>query len=81
MDPLLVLFGFGVGLLVGTTGMRPALGIVALTSGLTLLSKAGADVPTAVIIATPFVLGAAAALVLRGRETRRSAALAIRTGS
>jgi uncharacterized protein len=62
-------------------GLRPALGIVLLTSGLTLLTKAGVDVPTAVIVATPLVLGATAALVLRGRETRRSAALAIRTGS
>jgi uncharacterized protein len=52
-------------------GLRPALGIVLLTSGLTLLSKAGADVPIAVIVAVPLVLGACAVLVLRGRPGRR----------
>jgi uncharacterized membrane protein YfcA len=49
-------------------GLRPALGIVLLTSGLTLLTKAGVDVPTAVIVATPLVLGAGAVFVLRGRS-------------
>jgi uncharacterized protein len=48
-------------------GLRPALGIVLLTSGLALLSKAGVDVPAAVLVAVPLVLGAASALVLRGR--------------
>jgi hypothetical protein len=42
-------------------GLRPALGIVLLTSGLTLLTKAGVDVPVGVIVAVPLVLAAAAA--------------------
>jgi uncharacterized membrane protein YfcA len=54
-------------------GLRPALGIVLLTSGLTLLSKAGVDVPVGVIVAVPLVLAAAAAFVLRGRTARRPA--------
>jgi uncharacterized membrane protein YfcA len=56
-------------------GLRPALGIVLLTSGLTLLTKAGVDVPTAVIVAVPLVLAAGAAFVLRGRPSRRPAPL------
>jgi uncharacterized membrane protein YfcA len=48
-------------------GLRPALGIVLLTSGLALLSKAGVDMPPAVLVAVPVVLGAASAVVLRGR--------------
>jgi uncharacterized protein len=54
-------------------GLRPALGIVLLTSGLTLLTKAGVDVPVGVIVAVPLVLAAGAAFVLRGRATRRPA--------
>jgi uncharacterized membrane protein YfcA len=58
-------------------GLRPALGIVLLTSGLTLLTKAGVDVPTGVIVAVPLVLAAAAAFVLRGRASRRPAPVPI----
>jgi uncharacterized protein len=48
-------------------GLRPALGIVLLTSGLALLTKAGVDVPAGVLVAVPLVLGAGSAVVLRGR--------------
>ena len=48
-------------------GLRPALGVVLLASGLALLTKAGVDIPAAVIIAVPVVAGAAAFLVLRAR--------------
>jgi uncharacterized membrane protein YfcA len=51
-------------------GLRPALGIVLLTSGLTLLTKAGVDIPTVVIVAVPLVLAAAAVFVLRSRPAR-----------
>jgi uncharacterized protein len=54
-------------------GLRPALGIVLLTSGLTLLTKAGVDVPVGVIVAVPLVLTACAAFVLRTRSARRPA--------
>jgi uncharacterized membrane protein YfcA len=54
-------------------GLRPALGIVLLTSGLTLLTKAGVNVPVGVIVAVPLVLAAGAAFVLRGRAQRRPA--------
>ena len=46
-------------------GLRPALGIVLLTSGLTLLGKAGVNVPVAVIVAVPFLLAGASVAVLR----------------
>jgi uncharacterized protein len=62
-------------------GLRPALGIVLLTSGLTLVTKAGANVPTAVIVATPLLLGAASALVLRGRTPGRRTSLPFATES
>jgi uncharacterized membrane protein YfcA len=41
---------------VPTTGLRGALGIVVLGSGVALLSKAGAHVPTAVVAAVPGLL-------------------------
>jgi uncharacterized membrane protein YfcA len=41
-------------------GLRPALGVVLLGSGLALLSKAGVDVPVAVIVGVPLVFGAVA---------------------
>jgi len=46
-------------------GLRPALGVVLLSAGLALLSKAGVDIPAAVIVAAPLALGALAFLVLR----------------
>ena len=48
-------------------GLRPALGVVLLASGLALLTKAGADIPAAVIIAGPLAAGLVAFLVLRSR--------------
>ena len=48
-------------------GLRPALGVVLLASGLALLTKAGVDVPVAVIIGAPIALGALAYVVLRDR--------------
>src|SRR4051794_12570290 len=50
-------------------GLRPALGVVLLSSGLALLSKAGVDIPAAVIIAVPVALGILAFLVLRNVKT------------
>jgi uncharacterized membrane protein YfcA len=46
-------------------GLRPALGVVLLSAGLALLSKAGVDIPPAVIVAAPASLGVLAFLVLR----------------
>jgi uncharacterized membrane protein YfcA len=46
-------------------GLRPALGVVLLGAGLALLSKAGVDIPAAVIVAVPLALGAFAFVVLR----------------
>ena len=48
-------------------GLRPALGVVLLASGLGLLTKAGVDIPAVVIVAVPLVVGAGAFLVLRQR--------------
>jgi uncharacterized protein len=47
--------------------LRPALGIVLVTSGLGLLTKAGADIPAAVIVAVPAVLSVITYLVLKPR--------------
>jgi uncharacterized membrane protein YfcA len=51
-------------------GLRPALGVVLLTSGLALLTKAGVDVPAAVLVGVPVLLivGCAATLRLRHPE-------------
>jgi uncharacterized protein len=49
-------------------GLRPALGIVLLTSGLTLLTKAGVDVPVFVIVAVPLLLAVGAVALLRSRN-------------
>jgi uncharacterized membrane protein YfcA len=46
-------------------GLRPALGIVLLTSGLALLTKAGVGVPAAVLVALPVALAVLSALVMR----------------
>jgi uncharacterized membrane protein YfcA len=46
-------------------GLRPALGVVLLASGLALATKAGVDVPVAVIIGVPLALGALSYLLLR----------------
>jgi uncharacterized membrane protein YfcA len=51
-------------------GLRPALGVVLLSAGLALLTKAGVDIPAAVIVAVPLVLGAFAYYVLRDRPVQ-----------
>jgi hypothetical protein len=48
-------------------GLRPALGIVLLASGLGLLSKAGIDMPAWVLGGAPVVLAAIAFAVMRRR--------------
>jgi uncharacterized membrane protein YfcA len=48
-------------------GLRPALGVVLLASGLALLTKAGVDIPAAVIVAVPLGVGLGAFLLLRSR--------------
>jgi uncharacterized protein len=53
-------------------GLRPALGVVLLTSGLALLTKAGVEIPAAVLVGVPLLLavGCAATLRLRGPEVK-----------
>ena len=51
-------------------GLRPALGVVLLSAGLALLTKAGVEIPAAVIVAVPLVLGAFAYFVLRDRPVQ-----------
>src|SRR3954462_1953053 len=66
-----ILIGSLPGVWLGTTlatrlperGLRPALGVVLLSAGLALLTKAGADIPAAVIVAVPLVVGVAAFLI------------------
>jgi uncharacterized membrane protein YfcA len=48
-------------------GLRPALGIVLATSGLGLLSKAGLDLPAAVLVGVPLTLIALSVAILRRR--------------
>ena len=50
-------------------GLRPALGIVLVSSGLALLSKAGIDMPAAFLVATPVALAAISLIVLRTRSS------------
>jgi hypothetical protein len=53
-------------------GLRPALGVVLLTSGLALMTKAGVDIPAVVLVGVPIALAivCAAALRLRTPEAR-----------
>jgi uncharacterized membrane protein YfcA len=48
-------------------GLRPALGVVLLASGMALLTKAGVDIPAAVIVAVPLAVGVGAFFILRAR--------------
>jgi uncharacterized protein len=48
-------------------GLRPALGIVLLASGLALVGKAGVEVPAAVLIGVPLALVVLSVAVLRRR--------------
>jgi uncharacterized membrane protein YfcA len=52
-------------------GLRPALGIVLLASGLALVGKAGVDIPAAVLIGVPIALVVLSVAVLR-RKPRTS---------
>jgi uncharacterized membrane protein YfcA len=54
-------------------GLRPALGIVLLASGLGLLGKAGVDMPAWVLVGVPVALAAVAFAVLRRRPGRGTA--------
>ena len=57
-------------------GLRPALGIVLLASGLGLLGKAGIDMPAGVLVGGPIALVALAVAVLRRRPRRSSSPVA-----
>jgi uncharacterized protein len=48
-------------------GLRPALGIVLVTSGLALIGKAGVAVPAAALVVVPIGLGVIAWAILRAR--------------
>ena len=52
---------------VPANALRPALGCVLLASALGVLTKAGADVPPAVLIGVPLAVGAGAYLLQRSR--------------
>ena len=52
---------------VSATALRPALGCVLLASALGVLTKAGLDVPAAVLVGVPLAVGVAAYLVPRPR--------------
>jgi uncharacterized protein len=55
-------------------GLRPALGIVLLASGLGLLGKAGVDVPPWALVGIPIALAVVAYAVLRRRSPRGTTA-------
>jgi uncharacterized membrane protein YfcA len=57
-------------------GLRPALGIVLLASGLGLLGKAGIDMPAGVLVGVPVALVVLAVVVLRRRPRRSSSPVA-----
>jgi hypothetical protein len=46
-------------------GLRPALGIVMVTSGLALLTKAGIGIPAVALVVVPLALGLASYAILR----------------
>jgi uncharacterized membrane protein YfcA len=66
-----VWIGAGLATRVPEGGLRPALGIVLLTSGLALLTKAGVDIPAVALIIVPVVLGGLSYAVLRRRPPAR----------
>ncbi|MEA2280037.1 MAG: uncharacterized protein QOK21_644 [Solirubrobacteraceae bacterium] len=61
-------------------GLRPALGIVLLASGLALVGKAGVDIPGAVLIGVPIALVVLSVAVLR-HKPRSSPRPAVEAGS
>ncbi len=66
-----VWIGSGLAARLPERGLRPALGIVLVSSGLALLGKAGVSIPAAVLVAVPLALAAFSLLVLRARPRRR----------
>jgi uncharacterized membrane protein YfcA len=66
-----VWIGTHVAMRVPERGLRPALGIVLLASGLGLLGKAGLEMPAGVLVGVPVALAVVATIVLR-RQPRRS---------
>ncbi|MGH2941453.1 MAG: sulfite exporter TauE/SafE family protein [Solirubrobacteraceae bacterium] len=70
-----ILIGSLPGVLIGTqlighvpaNGLRPALGCVLLASALGVLTKAGVDVPAAVLVGAPVAVGLAAYVMVRTR--------------
>jgi uncharacterized membrane protein YfcA len=60
-------------------GLRPALGIVLLASGLGLLGKAGVHMPAGVLIGVPLALVAISVAVMRRRPKTGSASAAVAT--
>ena len=75
IDPLVIVFGLGVGVLIGLTGigggtlMTPLLILFAgvLGSALGVVSKAGVDVPKWTIVAVPALVGLLAFAIVRMR--------------
>src|SRR4051794_10014031 len=61
-------------------GLRPALGIVLLASGLALVGKAGVDIPGGILIGVPIALVVLSVAVLR-RKPRTSPRAAVEAGS
>ena len=70
----------GTGLLerVPVDGLRPTLGVVLLAAALGVLSKAGVDVPLAVLVGVPVTVGVISFLVHRGRARRPGVMAAMR---
>jgi uncharacterized membrane protein YfcA len=74
-----ILLGSIPGILIGTAllgrvptaGLRPALGVVLLAASLGVMSKAGVEIPAAVIIGVPLMVGAGAYVIHRQRTSRR----------
>jgi uncharacterized membrane protein YfcA len=64
---------------VSSTALRPALSAVLLASSLAVLDKGGFDVPVAVIIGTPLVVGALVWVIISRRE-RAERARAVHQG-
>jgi len=71
----------GTGLItrVPQNGLRPTLGVVLLASALAIFNKAGIDVPVAVIIGAPAVVGVLAWLLHRTRQAQHLPAPAAAT--
>jgi uncharacterized protein len=58
---------------VPVAGLRPALGVVLLAAALGVLSKAGVDVPLAVLVGAPLLVGAGAWMLHQRRRSPQTA--------